>query len=56
MCGIAGILSVDGGGFELRDRAVAMQRALAHRGPDGGGAWTSATVPFAPGSNPRSTR
>lgn len=32
MCGIAGILSVDGGGLALRDCVAVIQRALAHRG------------------------
>jgi len=43
MCGIAGILSIDGGGPDLRDRAAAMLHALAHRGPDDRGQWISAT-------------
>ena len=42
MCGIAGILSGDGGGLALRDRVAAMQHALAHRGPDDRGQWLSA--------------
>ena len=41
MCGIAGILSADGGGPNLRERAESMQRALAHRGPDDQGVWRS---------------
>lgn len=40
MCGIAGILTPGGGDAPaLRDEALAMARALAHRGPDGEGAW-----------------
>ena len=41
MCGIAGILSVEGGSPHLRERAESMQRALAHRGPDDRGVWRS---------------
>jgi asparagine synthase (glutamine-hydrolysing) len=41
MCGIAGILSAEHGAAELRDRAEAMQHALAHRGPDDRAVWIS---------------
>jgi asparagine synthase (glutamine-hydrolysing) len=41
MCGIAGILTTDGGAPGLADRAALMERALLHRGPDGRGAWVS---------------
>ena len=46
MCGIAGILNLDGRGVE---RAVLqrMNAALAHRGPDAGETWTDAAVGFA---------
>ncbi len=40
MCGIAGILSVDSDKSPDRRRLAAMIEALAHRGPDGSGAWT----------------
>jgi len=43
MCGIAGILTTDHGAPDLRARAEAMQRALAHRGPDDRGVWRSCT-------------
>src|SRR5579884_3278252 len=45
MCGIAGYLNCDG-----RPAAAAvvrrMSRALAHRGPDGGGHWTEGPLGF----------
>ncbi|HWI19743.1 MAG TPA: asparagine synthase (glutamine-hydrolyzing) [Vicinamibacterales bacterium] len=41
MCGIAGILTANGGASGLADRAGLMEAALAHRGPDGRGAWIS---------------
>jgi asparagine synthase (glutamine-hydrolysing) len=41
MCGIAGIFSFAGPGVEERDLR-AMCNRLAHRGPDGAGAWLSA--------------
>ena len=40
MCGIAGVLSHDGGPQAAAPLA-AMQRAMAHRGPDGYGTWAS---------------
>ena len=40
MCGIAGIL-VDTGTAIERDELAVLARALAHRGPDGEGIWTS---------------
>ena len=43
MCGIAGVLSPDGGAAAVTDRVGAMERALAHRGPDGHGVWLSAS-------------
>jgi asparagine synthase (glutamine-hydrolysing) len=46
MCGIAGILNLDGRGVE---RAVLqrMNAVLAHRGPDAGETWTEGAVGFA---------
>lgn len=41
MCGIAGILSEDGRRPDLSD-LQSLAKALAHRGPDGEGIWTSA--------------
>lgn len=41
MCGIAGILTEDGVALE-RDELSGLAKALAHRGPDGEGIWTSA--------------
>ena len=45
MCGVAGFLDADGRGGEDELRAVAgrMGDALAHRGPDDGGAWAEAS-------------
>lgn len=40
MCGIAGVLSA-GAASDLGHAVLLMQRALAHRGPDDHGAWTS---------------
>jgi len=40
MCGIAGVLSHDGG-LQAAAPLAAMQRAMAHRGPDGHGSWAS---------------
>lgn len=40
MCGIAGILSEDGGTPD-EDELAHLAQALAHRGPDGEGIWTS---------------
>jgi asparagine synthase (glutamine-hydrolysing) len=37
MCGIAGIVSVDGLAVEDRDRAIAMRDSISHRGPDDAG-------------------
>lgn len=49
MCGIAGILgradANPGGGWQAR--AEAMAAALAHRGPDAAGAWSSPRAPVA---------
>ena len=43
MCGIAGIVSLDGAPIAHLERSLAlMNRLLAHRGPDGEGVWTSA--------------
>src|SRR5215467_3029655 len=39
MCGIAGVVRRDGAVADAA--ASALDRALAHRGPDGCGAWTS---------------
>jgi asparagine synthase (glutamine-hydrolysing) len=42
MCGIAGIASIDGGPVRDLDRVLAvLDRLIAHRGPDGHGAWAS---------------
>jgi len=45
MCGIAGIIDVDGriGPEQLQRIATAMGDALAHRGPDDAGAWVDPT-------------
>jgi len=46
MCGIAGIVSLDGSPLPQVDSALAvLDRLIAHRGPDGSGAWV------APGRN-----
>ncbi|MBV8132699.1 MAG: asparagine synthase (glutamine-hydrolyzing) [Alphaproteobacteria bacterium] len=43
MCGIAGIVSIDGAPVPLLDSALdVLDRLIAHRGPDGHSAWTSA--------------
>ncbi|MGE3956602.1 MAG: asparagine synthase (glutamine-hydrolyzing) [Vicinamibacterales bacterium] len=42
MCGIAGVLSVDGRGLDPRLPLEAMRDTLCHRGPDDEGAWRSA--------------
>jgi asparagine synthase (glutamine-hydrolysing) len=43
MCGIAGIVSLDGSPVARLDRALGvLDRLIAHRGPDGRGAWQSA--------------
>ncbi|HEX3861627.1 MAG TPA: asparagine synthase (glutamine-hydrolyzing) [Stellaceae bacterium] len=42
MCGIAGIVSLDGTPVPRIDTALTvLDRLIAHRGPDGNGAWTS---------------
>lgn len=42
MCGIAGIASIDGTPIPHLDASLAvLDRLIAHRGPDGHGAWTS---------------
>lgn len=41
MCGIAGIISLDGASVSTAD-VVTMARSIAHRGPDGEGVWTAA--------------
>jgi asparagine synthase (glutamine-hydrolysing) len=43
MCGIAGFLRLDGSAADARD-ATAMADRLRHRGPDGGGNYTSGPV------------
>ncbi|HYJ33453.1 MAG TPA: asparagine synthase (glutamine-hydrolyzing) [Candidatus Binatia bacterium] len=45
MCGIAGFIGVD-----APEKASAMTRALAHRGPDDEGVWTSPTFPLSLGN------
>ncbi|MGD9615076.1 MAG: asparagine synthase (glutamine-hydrolyzing) [Alphaproteobacteria bacterium] len=43
MCGIAGIVSLDGAPVPRLNSALAvLDRLIAHRGPDGHGAWSSA--------------
>ena len=44
MCGIAGIISLDGRTWVDRGRLERMRDALAHRGPDGEGAWVDGPV------------
>ncbi len=41
MCGIAGIIQTDPGGYS-REQVQKMADALAHRGPDGEGSWCNA--------------
>jgi len=43
MCGIAGVLRLDGRPAD-REQALRMVRTLAHRGPDGEGAWSSGPI------------
>lgn len=43
MCGIAGILTTAPGALDLARTLAPVQRALRHRGPDGAGAWQSAS-------------
>lgn len=43
MCGFAGILTAAPGALDLARTLVPVQRALRHRGPDGAGAWQSAS-------------
>lgn len=45
MCGIAGYLALDGEQADA-EVVVRMTRAVAHRGPDGEGLWTSGPVAF----------
>ena len=50
MCGIAGIVSLDGTPVPRLDAALdVLDRMIAHRGPDGDGAWTR-LVAAPPGS------
>jgi asparagine synthase (glutamine-hydrolysing) len=43
MCGIVGALSFDGAPFRIEAAYIERMRdVMAHRGPDGAGAWTSA--------------
>lgn len=42
MCGIAGVMALDGGAAAGPEQLQAMSKALAHRGPDGDACWTSA--------------
>jgi asparagine synthase (glutamine-hydrolysing) len=46
MCGVAGLLRLDGAPAS-RDEAAAMAAAMAHRGPDGRGAWADGPVALA---------
>lgn len=46
MCGIAGIVHLDGGEVETR-RLEAMNKIMAHRGPDGEGYWQQGPVGLA---------
>lgn len=42
MCGIAGLVSINGQQVEIRHRALrAMGHLIAHRGPDGAGFWSA---------------
>src|SRR5690242_2523878 len=42
MCGIAGLMALDGGPVpELQGRLVAMSDLIRHRGPDGEATWRS---------------
>ena len=42
MCGIAGIISIDGTPMPRLGPALAvLDRLIAHRGPDGNGTWTA---------------
>ena len=42
MCGIAGCLVIEKGGFQVTDPyLISMRDAMVHRGPDGGGTWIS---------------
>jgi len=42
MCGIAGALTFTNGGFRVTTQLIeAMRDTMAHRGPDGGGAWVA---------------
>jgi asparagine synthase (glutamine-hydrolysing) len=42
MCGIAGVLALDEGGFRAREEYVArMSATIAHRGPDGDATWAA---------------
>ena len=44
MCGIAGIISLDGSPVPRLGAALeVLDRRIAHRGPDGRGVWTSPT-------------
>lgn len=46
MCGINGIVALDGGGAGLSARVDLMNTALAHRGPDDGGVFSDRSVVF----------
>ena len=41
MCGICGTVSPDGAGGDARPVVARMTEVIRHRGPDGGGLWTS---------------
>ena len=41
MCGLAGIVQANSSQNELTHMATAMADAVAHRGPDSSGVWTS---------------
>ncbi|MEM9553859.1 MAG: asparagine synthase (glutamine-hydrolyzing) [Acidobacteriota bacterium] len=47
MCGLAGILRLDGGPLEAPERAAKMASALVHRGPDGDGFFADGPVALA---------
>ncbi len=56
MCGIAGIVEMDGAGEDLRSALALMQRALRHRGPDDSGLFLSSAADRVFPSPPRPGR
>src|SRR3954469_20710446 len=45
MCGIAGLVEYERPIPDVSRLAIALDAALAHRGPDGAATWTSGTAP-----------